>query len=311
MLFAVALDALVGWPQWLYERIGHPVTWIGRTITFVDRVLNVSGASSLALKSRGIGAWIAVVSAAVVPAFLLQNTLPADGPLRVMIIGFLAWPFVAARSLYAHVAAVAEPLERNELRGARKAVAMIVGRDTTNLDEAGISRAAIESLAENASDGVVAPLFWGVLFGLPGIAGYKAVNTLDSMIGHKTPRHEAFGWASAKIDDAANYLPARLTAALLAAVSGRPVAVLRSTLANAKFHRSPNAGWPEAAMASILGLRLSGPRIYHDRVAGEPWLNESGADASASDIRRALRVYLFAMALLAAIGAAGVVTSRT
>jgi adenosylcobinamide-phosphate synthase len=180
---------------------------------------------------------------------------------------------------------------------------MIVGRDTETLDEAGIARAALESLAENTSDGIVAPLFWGSIFGLPGIAGYKAINTLDSMIGHRTERHEAFGWASARADDIANLVPARLTALLLALVSGHPLVALSCTLRDAAHHRSPNAGWPEAAMAGALGVRLSGPRLYHDRVAHEPWLNERGGEASASDISRGLRLYLFAMTSLGAIGA--------
>ena len=166
---------------------------------------------------------------------------------------------------------------------ARQAVAMIVGRDVSAAEPPAISRAALESLAENTSDGVVAPLFWGLLLGLPGIAAYKAVNTLDSMIGYRTPRHAAFGWAAARLDDAVNWVPARLTGALFAALSGRAAAwqVMRR---DARLHRSPNAGWPEAAMAGALGVRLSGPRVYADRVADEPWVNETGAEPEAREI---------------------------
>ncbi|MCB1376708.1 MAG: cobalamin biosynthesis protein, partial [Rhodobacteraceae bacterium] len=168
---------------------------------------------------------------------------------------------------------VARRLAENDLVQARQEVAKIVGRKTNALDMQGVSRAALESLAENASDGVVAPLFWGVLFGLPGIAGYKAINTLDSMIGHRTPRHAEFGRVAARLDDLANWLPARLTAGLFALACGRPGQVARILAADARRHRSPNAGWPEAAMAGAVGVRLSGPRIYGAVVAEEPWLN--------------------------------------
>ncbi|MDO9500590.1 cobalamin biosynthesis protein, partial [Falsiroseomonas sp.] len=160
-------------------------------------------------------------------------------------------------------------------------------------------RAATESLAENASDGIVAPLFWGLLLGLPGIAAYKAINTLDSMIGHRSARHEAFGWASARIDDLANLVPARLTGLLFALTSGRPRAALSCMVRDARHHRSPNAGWPEAAMAGALGIRLSGPRIYGGKVTPEPWLNASAADPSPDDLFRALSVYRRALTALA------------
>jgi len=174
---------------------------------------------------------------------------------------------------------------------------MIVGRDPNQLDEAGIARAAIESLAENASDGVVAPVFWGVLFGLPGIIGYKAVNTLDSMIGHHTARHEAFGWAAARIDDIANFVPARLTGLLFVALAGgeRRSTAMSCMRVDARHHRSINAGWPEAAMAGALGVRLCGPRSYHGETADEPWLNATARDPAAIDITRALETYVGAM----------------
>jgi adenosylcobinamide-phosphate synthase len=196
------------------------------------------------------------------------------------------------------VAAVARPLQAGDIAGARVAVAQIVGRDPAILDEAGIARAAIESLAENASDGIVAPVFWGALFGLPGIIGYKAINTLDSMIGHRTERHEAFGWASARIDDLANVVPARLTGLLFALLAPRPLDSMACMIRDARRHRSINAGWPEAAMAGALGVRLSGPRIYHGSIAEEPWLNEAARDPRAADIARGLAIYARAMILL-------------
>jgi len=184
---------------------------------------------------------------------------------------------------------------------ARSAVAQIVGRDPENLDEAGIARAAIESLAENASDGIVAPVFWGTLFGLPGIAVYKAINTLDSMIGHRSPRHDAFGWAAARIDDLANFIPARLTGFLFVLLAPRLSAALACMIRDANRHRSINAGWPEAAMAGAIDVRLSGPRIYHGSVAEEPWINEGARDPQAGDIFRGLKLYRHAMMLLVAV----------
>jgi adenosylcobinamide-phosphate synthase len=217
---------------------------------------------------------------------------------RLVVIGILAMPFVALRSLYEHVAAVARPLRAGDVAAARSAVAMIVGRDPDRLDEAAIARAAIESLAENTSDGVVAPVFWGALFGLPGIIGYKAINTLDSMIGHRTERHEAFGWAAARIDDVANFVPARLTGLLFAAIGGRPRQALACMANDGRKHRSINAGWPEAALAGALDVRLCGPRFYHGELAAEPWLNEGARDCGALDIVRGLRLYIRAMACL-------------
>jgi adenosylcobinamide-phosphate synthase len=207
---------------------------------------------------------------------------------------------VALRSLHDHVAAVARPLELGELEAARSAVSRIVGRDPASLDEAGIARASIESLAENTSDGVIAPLLWGAIFGLPGIVGYKTINTLDSMIGHRTPRHEAFGWAAARIDDVANFIPARLTGLLFALLSTRPTVALSCMMSDARRHRSINAGWPEAAMAGALGVQLSGPRIYHRKLTDEPWLNASARDPLAADIGQGLKLYGRAMLLTAA-----------
>ncbi|MFN3274616.1 MAG: adenosylcobinamide-phosphate synthase CbiB [Paracoccus sp. (in: a-proteobacteria)] len=286
---ALLLDVLIGWPAWLYARIGHPVTWMGRLISALDRALNRGGARRL----RGALAAVLVVAAAVIPAAFAQIWM---GP---WVAAVLAWPLVAARSLDDHVRAVARPLAAGDLAGARAATAMIVGRDVTRADEAALARASIESLAENASDGVIAPLFWAAIGGLPGIAAYKAINTLDSMIGHRTPRHEAFGTFAARLDDVANLIPARLTAALLVLVAGRGARrAAGCALSDAARHRSPNAGWPEAAMAGALGVRLSGPRQYGDRIAPEPWLNEGARDPGAADLGRALRIYRRAVVLM-------------
>jgi adenosylcobinamide-phosphate synthase len=207
---------------------------------------------------------------------------------------------IAQNSLYSHVAAVATGLETSGAEGGRIAVARIVGRDPESLDRAGISRAAIESLAENFSDGIVAPIFWAALFGLPGILAYKAINTADSMIGHKTPRHLQFGWASARLDDLLNLIPARLSGLLLAIAAvimpgSHPDKAISAMWRDARKHRSPNAGWPEAAMAGALGLALAGPRRYHDVLVMDHWMGSGGTPyAGSNDIRRALQLYVTA-----------------
>ncbi len=303
MLAGLAIDLAIGWPKGLFDALGHPVTWIGRLIDRLDQWLNLEGASDQERRTAGIAAAAVTIVAAALAGMILQWILPG-GLAGVILCGLVAWPLIAARSLHDHVRAVARPLAAGDLQGARAAVAQIVGRDPARLDSAGVTRATIESLAENASDGVIAPLFWGALLGLPGIAAYKAINTLDSMIGHRTPRHQAFGWASARIDDLANWLPARLTGLMIAAVSGAPRAGLGLMLRDAPRHRSPNAGWPEAAMAAALGVRLSGPRTYADHVADEPWVNETARDPEAADIDRALGLSRTALILAAVLLAA-------
>lgn len=302
MLVACAIDLVFGWPDALFRRIGHPVTWLGALIATFDRRLNREGT---ARRARGVFAAFLTIALAAGAGAVAQALLPA-GPLGVVIGGVLAWPLVAIRSMHDHVAAVARPLVAGDLGAARQAVSMIVGRDPAALDAAGVARAALESLAENSSDGITAPLFWGVVAGLPGIAAYKAINTLDSMIGHRTARHEAFGWAAARIDDVANLIPARLTGVIFALVSRAPGRALAVMVRDARAHRSPNAGWPEAALAGALGVRLSGPRIYGATVAAEPWLNGTAPDPAPLDLARGLALYRRAMAglgLLLAVAA--------
>jgi adenosylcobinamide-phosphate synthase len=296
MAVAMVVDALVGWPDRLHARIGHPVTWLGRLIAALDRRWNREKDAPSVRRAAGIAAALLVIALAVECAWIIQRMIPA-GLIGIVVIGILSWPLVAFRSLYDHVAAVRDSLRAGDVEGARGKVAMIVGRDPSRLDAAGIARAAIESLAENASDGIVAPVFWGALFGLPGIAGYKAVNTLDSMIGHRSERHKCFGWAAARIDDVVNFLPARLTGLLFAVLSGsgRRRTAMSCMWQDARRHRSINAGWPEAAMAASLEVRLCGPRFYDGELADEPWLNAAAADPAAADITRALEFYVAAM----------------
>jgi adenosylcobinamide-phosphate synthase len=227
-------------------------------------------------------------------------------PFGLIAVAVIATTLIAQRSLHQHVADVATALEQGGVIAGRAAVAKIVGRDPQTLDAAGVARAAIESLAENFADGVVAPVFWMAIAGLPGAALYKAINTADSMIGHRTPRHEAFGWAAARLDDLVNLPASRLAALLLVAAAtlsknASAAAAWRAVLRDASRHRSPNAGHPEAAMAGALGLRLCGPRFYHGELADEPWLNGSVRDPTAGDIAKGLKLYSRAMIGLAGL----------
>jgi adenosylcobinamide-phosphate synthase len=305
MVVAMAVDALLGWPDRLFASVGHPVTWLGRLIAALDAAWNRETDKPATRRAAGIAAALLVIALAAGVGWIVQSVIPR-GLTGAILLGLIAWPFVAFRSLYDHVSAVRDPLRSANLAGARSAVSRIVGRDPESLDEAGIARAAIESLAESASDGIVAPVFWGALFGLPGLIGYKAVNTLDSMIGHRDARHEAFGWAAARIDDVANFVPARLTGLLFVffAGSARRSEAMTCMRREARHHRSINAGWPEAAMAGALGVRLCGPRTYEGELADEPWLNSTARDPAAADITGGLELYVGAMAALTAILAA-------
>ena len=256
----------LGYPQPLVRAIGHPVTWIGALIGELDRALNREAASARQRQLAGAVALLIVIIMAGLMAFVIEREL-FRLPFGIFIIALAASPLLAQRSLHRHVAAVATALESEDLGAARSAVSHIVGRDTATLDTAGIARAAIESLAENFSDAVVAPVLWLAIAGLPGIAIYKAINTADSMIGHRTERHEAFGWAAARLDDLVNLPASRLAALLLIAAAalrkdGSSVAAWQTVWLDAPRHRSPNAGYPEAAMAGALGLSLAGPRVY-------------------------------------------------
>jgi adenosylcobinamide-phosphate synthase len=304
-LVAIATEAMVGYPNAVYRLIGHPVTWIGKLITWCDDAWNSGSQSSR--RRYGILTLIVLLVVALLSGFAIASVLDRlfPGLVSLVLCGVVASTLLAQRSLDAHVLAVAKGLETDGLPGGRAAVAHIVGRETKSLDEAAICRAAIESLAENFSDGVVAPLFWMVVLGLPGALAYKAVNTADSMIGHRTERHEAFGWASARFDDLVNLPASRLSALwlMLAAIplGLSPAGALRTIRNDARHHRSPNAGWPEAAMAGALGIRLSGPRIYDGVPVDERWVGEGRSELTAKDIRGALKLYRTACGLQIAV----------
>lgn len=299
MIIALGIDLAIGWPDWLYRRIGHPVSWIGRLIAAGETALNGGGARQRRIK--GLVLVIAVVLITLIAAKWIATTLFPGGVLGVVLTGILAWPLVAARSLHEHVRDIAEPLGQGDVGSARAAVSKIVGRNPETMDEAAIARAGLESLAENASDGVIAPLFWGAIFGLPGIAVYKAINTMDSMIAYRNERYAHFGWAAAHLDDWANWVPARITGVLIAIGSKARGTAYRSMKRDARKHRSPNAGWPEAAMAGALGVRLSGPRVYDGVESDDPWLNPIAGDPTAEDMQRGLRIFRRAVGAFALV----------
>lgn len=288
-VLALALDATLGWPQALYRRIGHPVGCFARMIAGMEQWWNNPSRSDGQRRVAGVVTLLILLSAAGGAGWVLQSLLVACAGLWAWpLIAVLAWPGLAQRSLYDHVHPVAEALERQDLPTARAAVGMIVGRDTAMLDEAGVARAAIESLAESFCDGVAAPLFWLVVLGLPGIWAYKAINTADSMIGHREERWRAYGWAAARTDDAMNLVPARLAGLLICLCGGGGWRIMWRDASN---HASPNAGWPEAAMAGVLGLRLAGPISYDGIVSHKRWIGEGDRPAGAGDIRRGLAIY--------------------
>lgn len=303
---SLVIECALGYPDRLYRAIGHPVGWMGRLIGRLEAALNRPEWPAHLRRFSGAGALVLLVGLAGGAGWALQ-ALPGSGVAGLALTALLASTLLAQRSLAAHVAAVAAALEGQGLDAGRRAVSMIVGRDTAALDEAGVCRAAIESLAENFSDGVVAPAFWLALLGLPGAAAYKAVNTADSMIGHKSERYRAFGWAAARLDDLVNLPASRLAALLIVAAAflarqGSPAGAWRAVRRDARRHRSPNAGWPEAAMAGALGLALAGPRSYGGQTVEDAVMGEGGRRAaSAADIRRALRLFWAADALLIAL----------
>ncbi len=306
VLLALLLDAALGEPDWLYRRLPHPVVLLGRLITGLERLLLRPAATPATKRAAGVALLLGVTGSAVATGLALHALL-ALVPGGWVIEAALMSTLLAQRSLVDHVRAVAQGLDQGLAR-ARAAVARIVGRDPEALDRPAIARAALESLAENLSDGVVAPLFWGLVAGLPGMLAYKAVNTLDSMVGHKSPRYLEFGWASARFDDLANLVPARLTALLLlaaAALSRRDLrSAWRAMWRDARRHRSPNAGWPESVMAGALGLRLAGPRRYGGVMVEDAWMGDGTAEADAASIRAGLGLAWLAWGLLAAATAA-------
>ncbi|WP_294234210.1 adenosylcobinamide-phosphate synthase CbiB [uncultured Sphingomonas sp.] len=295
-LVALALDAAIGWPDRLYARIGHPVGAFARFLNRAERLGNATDRPEGVRRGLGVLTMVLLIALTGGVAWWLDREAHLlFGRWGWIASAVLAWPALAQRSLYVHVRPVADALLRGDLPAARSLVARVVGRDTERLDQAGVSRAAIETLAESFCDGIVAPLFWLLLLGLPGVWIYKAINTADSIIGHKEPRWRAYGWAAARIDDAANWVPARIAGVLVCAAGAGGWAVMKR---DARAHASPNAGWPEAAMAGALGVALAGPVAYDGVTQIKPWIGREGRAASPRDIVTALQIYARACLLL-------------
>ena len=297
---AVLVEAAVGYPPFLYRAIGHPVTWMGQLLGVLENRMNSDIESFFTRRRLGVVALAILLTVCLGVTVFLQWFI-STALFGQIVTVLVATSLIAQRSMYDHVRAVADSLEREGLAAGRRAVSMIVGRNPDQLDEAGVARAAIESLAENFSDGIVAPVFWMTVAGLPGAVAYKAVNTGDSMIGHRTPRFEAFGWATARLDDVLNLPASRLSALLIAVAAfftgGSLVHAFRAVWRDASHHRSPNAGWPEAAMAGALGLQLAGPRVYGDELVVDAFMGDGRREATVADIRKALRVFIVACAI--------------
>ncbi len=301
VLLALVIDALVGDPKWFYRFVPHPVVIIGKFVSFQEWI-NVPSATILAGIVNGAIVTVQTVVVTAGAGYLIAIYCQSH-PLAMIVLAVFASSMIAWRGLWDHVRDVAVGLDRS-LEEGRTAVSHIVGRDPETLDEPAISRAAIESLSENFSDGTVAPVFWFAFLGLPGLCGYKAINTLDSMIGHRTKEYEFFGKVAARVDDIVNYIPARLTALLIAAAAAflaeaSSARSLRVMIRDASLHRSVNAGWPEAAMAGALDIALAGPRIYNGEEVEDFWMNETGRrDIGPVHIYRALHLYRIAGGLL-------------
>ena len=298
LLAALVVEALVGEMRALFKVVPHPVRLMGGAVGWLEGKLNRERRGQMDRAMRGAFVVVVVAGAALGVGWgvaLLSQTLAWGAiPEFLLLVALLA-----QRGLYTRVRAVGLTLQDEDLAAAREKVSHIVGRDPQRLDVHGVARAGIESCAENFCDAVVAPVFWYVLFGFPGLLVYKAVNTMDSMIGHPTPRYRAFGFVAARLDDVLNLIPARLAGLFLVAAalfvpSARPARALRVMLRDAGKHRSPNAGWPEAAMAGALNLALAGPRAYAEGTVDDPWIGEGTGRATAHDMRRVLYLYVVA-----------------
>jgi adenosylcobinamide-phosphate synthase len=293
LVAALIVEACVGYPHAIYRAVRHPVVWIGVAIAALERRLNRPEFGDLTRRLLGIVTLVIVTGSAAGVGYAVQK-LAGDVSFGMVLIVLVASTGLAQHSLFTHVRAVLQPLANGDLVAARREVAQIVGRDTTSLSESGVAGAALESLAESFNDGIVAPAFWLFVGGLPGLFAYKALNTADSLIGHREPRWRMFGWAAARADDIVNLIPARLAGALLALAGGGGLLVMWR---DAPKHASPNAGWPEAAMAGALRIRLGGPAAY-DGVMHERPSFGAGSSPTIDDLKRGLRIYVIACGLL-------------
>ncbi|WP_129776675.1 adenosylcobinamide-phosphate synthase CbiB [Peristeroidobacter soli] len=293
LVAALVVEACVGYPHAIYRAIRHPVVWIGVALAALERRLNRPELGDLTRRMLGVVTVVIVTGGAAGVGYLVQR-LAGGVSFGAALVALVASTGLAQHSLYTHVRAVLLPLTDGDLVAARREVAQIVGRDTASLNESDVAGAALESLAESFNDGIVAPAFWLFVGGLPGLFAYKALNTADSLIGHREPRWRMFGWFAARTDDLVNLIPARLAGALLAIAGGGGLLVMWR---DAPKHASPNAGWPEAAMAGALRIRLGGPTAY-DGVMHERPIFGAGSSPTVDDLKRGLRIYVIACGLL-------------
>ena len=311
LIAACGIEAVLAYPALVFGAIGHPVSWIGALISRLESRLNRVEYSAAMRRAAGVMTVLLLIAVSLGLGLALEIAVRSVPILGFILAVVIVAALIAAGSLDQHVRAVAAALRNDGLAGGRQSIAKIVGRDPEVLDQAAICRAAIESLAENASDGVTAPALWYLVGGLPGMIAYKAINTADSMIGHMSERYHAFGWAAAKLDDLVNWPASRLTGLMFIAAASvvpgaSPSSAWQAYLRDARLHRSPNAGWPEAAMAGALGLRLAGPRVYDGVLVEDHWMGDGRTEATPEDIDRALTIYRTAFAgtlpIVAAIG---------
>jgi adenosylcobinamide-phosphate synthase len=298
---ALLMERLFGYPKAIYRQIGHPVEWMGYLLSKLEVALFDPDAEPYQARLRGVAALVALLVIVAIPAILISTFL-STFTFGWIIEALLATTLIAQYSLHEHVGAVGKGLDIS-LNDGRKAVSMIVGRDPAQLDESGVTKAALESLAENTSDGIVAPVLWYALLGLPGIVMYKAINTADSMIGHKSERYVYFGWAAARLDDFVNLPASRLTGLMFAGAAAwtdreRGKIAWLAMWRDAPKHNSPNAGWPESALAASLGVKFGGPRSYEGSLVNLPWMGEGREILNRDDIRKGLRLYGTAMTFL-------------
>lgn len=304
LLLALLIDRSIGDPDWIWRKVPHPVAAFGVGIKWFETRFNRKSMSPRRRKWFGITTILVLLLASFVVGFFIHKLSLGLGVSGIIIEALFASIFIAQKSLVDHVGKVKKAFKQGSLVEARNAVSLIVGRETKKLGESAVCRAAIESLAENSSDGVVAPVFWYLILGLPGLFCYKLVNTADSMIGYKNERFKDFGWASARLDDVVNFIPARLTTFIVILTSGlfinrkaaaKAIEVVRK---DARHHHSPNAGFPECAFAGALDVKLLGPRIYSGKAVDEPFQNDSGKMAGPADIYRAIRLFNRSMDVL-------------
>ena len=290
LLIGMFLEICFDWPKLIYEKIKHPVVWIGSLIKILDNNFNKKKYTHYKRKVLGFFSLIICLIVSLFFFFLTSMLLRNIFFVEIFYI-FIIWAFVCSRSLFSHINQISNDIEENNLYKAKVSLSKVVGRDTHNLRKKQVIRASLESLSESTSDGIVAPIFWYFLLGIPGLIVFKTVNTLDSMIGYKTEKYFSFGYASAKLDDLLNYLPSRLTGLMIVVLSSKPFNTFKIMISNASKLSSPNAGWPEAAFAGALLIRLGGPKTYLGITNNDKWLNEKYGDPTYEKLKEGLRLY--------------------